>query len=270
MQTPIPESEDLPMVLPGQDWSPWVYMDLEWGKFSDGKLVVLLTINFGKHHLEILRGRVWFGLRGVELELEPSNATIPYGYRWPMSPLQEEIKIKCSVKDVDITKDNRSEVGDYRSGFGPKGLRFSIGSSGKREKGAEQTAEAHDEFEHMVGQVDTRGSAEKAYWDFEVRRGDTYLQGRLDKKEICKLILQDERCILRSTLRTVKKDIRFLSGEGLWPEHLTKKKKSVIMGLLRRHIANTMKPEIRLLRLEWPDSGSLHGPGNIHREDYQR
>jgi hypothetical protein len=245
-------------------------MDLEWGEYSDGKLVVLLTINFGKHHMEILRGRVWFGLGGVELELEPSHATIPYEYRWPRPSLQEETKINVSVKGIDITKDNRSKVGSCKSGCGPKGLSFSIGSSGKREKGAEQPTGVHDELEPLVGQVNTRGSPEKAYWDFEVRKGDTCLQGRFDKKEICKLILQGEHCILRSTLRIFKKNIRLLSREGFWPEHLTKKKKSVIMGLLRRHIANTMKPEIRLLRLEWPDSGSLHGPGNIHREDYQR
>ena len=155
------------------DWSPWVYVELNWGDLCDegsGRSGLLLTINFSKHFMKVLGGRVWFGLRSGELKLEPINATIPYKHRWPQSSLAVEIKTKRSISKTSGSKQAQSDTKTLDAKADFKDISASLSSSSKREMGLEQSALIQDDFEHTVWQVYTKGSEQKAYWDFEVAR----------------------------------------------------------------------------------------------------
>lgn len=232
------------------DWSPWVYLQLEWTKPSEGvNRGLLLTINFAKHHMKVLGGRVWFGLRRGELKLTPSNGVIPYEHRWPESPLEVNFKFKRTVNETKGTKRSRSTSDKLNVGHTLTNTKLSIGTSRNGEKAEEQVKGIKDEFEYVTWRIRPKGSDKEAYWDFEALEIESCLQGRLFKKEICKVM---PPCGVRASFRVFKRDIQPIGGEGLWPENLEAVKCAVILALLRRHIVKTLGPEAFLLEVPNP------------------
>ena len=222
------------------DWSPWVYLNLEWGGLSDNDLGLLLTINFNKHHLKILGGRVWFGLRGGELKLELTNAVMFYQHRWPQSPLEEKIKVKHRISKTSLSKSTRNSNAQANLAETSASMSFSR----TKETGGELTTSVEDEVEYVIWQISTKGSEKEAYWDFEVGGGNPCLQGRLTEQEIGKVIVQAEPYAVQAEFKVFKKDIRPLHGEGFWPENLSNTKKAVLLAFLRIIIARHMNPVV--------------------------
>ena len=236
------------------DWSPWVYIRLKWGKPSDDGLGILLTINFNKHHLKILGGRIWFGLLGGELKLEPINAEIPYEHRWPETPLVVKTEIRHKSGKTSGSKETRSSSREFNAEGNLADATASGGFSRTKGFENERLNSLEDEYVHI--HISTKGSEKEAIWDFEVSEGNLCLQGNLIEKEISKLVVHNEPYAVHASFRVFKKDIRPLSAEGIWrPEDLgsTKKikkiKKSILLALLRKEIAK-MNPVIHSFRLE--------------------
>ncbi len=235
-----------------QDWSPWLYLALEWGESSDDGLDLLLTINFHRHYLEMLGGKIWFGLRGAELQMAVTNGMMPNEHRWPDTPLQSKLEIKRSVSETHGSTQSEGA----RVGFTASLKKAGATAADNTTDGEAKSSRTQDDFEFVDWQVSHKGSDTTAYWEFETRTGQPYLQASLVKQKIAVLTAIDHPCILQATVTVFKKDIYPLGGEGLWKEDLTKAKKSIVLALLRKGIVKKMQPLVSLeLQYPHPETG---------------
>gem|GEM_PF-6526063 len=161
------------------DWTPWVFMKLEWGPYTDNGLGLLLTINFNQHHLDVLGGRVWFAFRSCLLTVSPSNATVPYSSRWPMKPLEVKCKVKRSL--VNSIKEKKTE--SVAAGADFENSVPSLDFSFEGEVVKDGSASTKDEFHHEFWQTQTKGSEVKPYWDFRASDYDKWLKGGWSDKQ---------------------------------------------------------------------------------------
>jgi len=95
------------------DWTPWVYLNVEWGGQRGAARQVLLTIHFGEHHLDLPGGRVSFGLLKGQLQVTPSAGKFPSGSLWPKSVSDSTVAAKRKVRrephdDLDHRTGHRS------------------------------------------------------------------------------------------------------------------------------------------------------------------
>ena len=215
------------------NWSPWVYMKLNWGQLLGNRLVLLLTINFGKHHIKVLGRDVKFGLRGGQLKLVPIKALIPYKYRWPKSELTAGIKVKRSVNQESSS--TQKDSGGFDATVDLQDTKTSIDISNKKDNETQEKRSVQDEFEHVIWQIYTQGSEDEVYWSFEVSSGDSCLQGSLIEQVLCKLVLATNFCAVQSKFEVFARDILPLRGFGWpWPENLSDSKQFVIQSILRK------------------------------------
>lgn len=253
--TDIPNVEKVQQqnnVSTSDDWSPWMYMDLKWGKQTNDGLGLLLTISFGDHYKKIFGGDIWFGLRASKLQLVTKHARVPHKHRWPDASLRDNIEVKRTVREATSSKHTQSYSEGLKANAGIKNASASASSSRRKEAGEEKSDFINDEFEHVDWKIYSSGSENKAYWSFEALPAEPCLRGHLLEKEICKIISSADSYGVQATLSVFKKDIQILSGQGLWPEDIGKSKKTVILSLLRRHIANKIGPEVQSLELQRP------------------
>lgn len=79
------------------DWTPWVYLNVEWGGRRGTARQVLLTIHFGEHHLDLAEGQVSFGLLKGELQLTPSAGKFPSNLLWPKNLAEATVDAEPKV-----------------------------------------------------------------------------------------------------------------------------------------------------------------------------
>jgi hypothetical protein len=216
------------------DWTPWVYLNVEWGAENDAGRPVLLTVNFGEHHLKVRGGRVWFGLSGGELDLKPSAGAFLPEYFWPENPLEVAVKCKRTVQVVQTDKRHGS-IG-IKAALATPTVEANIGSG----RDAEIANTAIDVFDEIRLLVSPHGSPSHHFWNFSPAPGTPCLKGKLERKEIARMAAPAPAAALKVTFSVFKRDILPLRAEGLWPENVSPTKNAVVTALLRKFVADRL------------------------------
>lgn len=227
------------------DWTPWVYLALEWGK-QHGRMrgcPLLLTLSFGMHHLKVLGGRVWFGLSGGVLDITPIGGSFLIERFWPKNTLEPSVSVQRTLRAERRDTQNRS-MGVKASLEGPNAT---ANLSSKQDAVIANSIE--EVLEHMHLRVIVHGAPSRALWTFATAPGELYLAGRLTRREIARLKMGQGRSGLKAAFSVFKKDIRVLFAQGLWPENVSENKHRVLMRLLRKFVADQMGQTVCLLEL---------------------
>lgn len=147
---------------PNTDWRMWVNYSLEPGNRSSSKVNLLLTIVFNKHHVDLIGGTVWFGLRSGELALRPTNATIPMSDRWPQMTLAPAFEAKREFSRGASSKNKVTRSLTMGATLLASEPRASTGASYGTANEQEQSVKMNDEFLHFVRQITWKGHEHEA------------------------------------------------------------------------------------------------------------
>lgn len=247
--------QDTAVVQPARpdDWTPWIYLGLDWQQEGRQPPAVALSITFGRHHVNIPGGRIWFGLRGGELALRPSGGQFSNGHFWPQNPLEVKVEVKRTLRTEQSRK--LSQSASAKADLEPLTAGFNYGSGS--EISSAQIIEDAAQFVHW--RISSHGSPIHAIWSFEAAPGEPCLDGRLVAQAIARFASAAEIGTVNAQFSVFKKDIRPLAAEGLWPEDISNSKRAVLGAWIRKLIAKRMGPVVYDLDLPAPVTEVRHG-----------
>jgi len=225
----------------GAQWAPWIYINLEWRTCGEHMLSrqVLLTTHFGEHHLDVFGGRVWFGLRGVELQVTPSVGEFASEHLWPENLLEVTVEVDRKASTERREKRHGSMSAKVHS------KEANAEASAASDRAIETNNAIEDVYKQVHWRIVVQGSPSSPIWKFLASPREPFLQGRLVRQQIGQLkSISDDTTSLSAELRLFKKDIRPSFAEGLWPEDISNSKHVVLMALLRKMIANRIGPTV--------------------------
>lgn len=240
------------LVLPKTDWQMWVNYELKPGDVSDQKADILLTIFFAYHNVDLIGGRIWFGLRGGELSLQPNNATIPLEERWPQTPLLPSIETKRTITVGAASRENLKTTLGTDAEFITREAGVSLIASHGSENEKADSLGISSEFSQIEWQITCKGSDCQTIWQFESKLYNQYLCGSLRSQRLCTIFSKTRDFSIQASFNVYARDISILDASGIWPEGTGANKKGVIRALLRKFIAEAMNAELPTIKLYFP------------------
>lgn len=200
---------------PDNRCSGCLFLDLElseipegfWGRPSDSKIDLMLTLNFNEQREDLPFGRIRFGLRGGELRLKLTNGKIPYRDR----AFNDSLTVTLNA-EVEIGEGRESQSG-LSGTYGEKS-----GVTAKRDR--KTTATRTETFQQTMSLVSTKGSEEEPAWVFEAHKSEPLLKGDLIEEKLATMTIASNPYKITATFEVSLKDIWLNAGEGIWLQEL--------------------------------------------------
>lgn len=198
-----------------------------------------LTLQFREQRELLVGGHIKFGLKGGTLRIKLQNAQVP------LAASEEERSFELSIqkKRQPLASQNQSAVVDT---LPENQLRV------KANLAAQKTVQKIDAVPLVSCQVTVKGSPENPIWVFTADRNESILKGLLKNVVLTTLDIAAQPCCVDATFEVSPRDVYLTEAEGLWPQHISKKRSVVIeRAIARRFLEEKLKPYLSRQELRY-------------------
>lgn len=215
-------------------------LQLEGTPVEPDRIDLHLTINFNEQWESFPNGKIAFGLTGGKLKLKLENGTIPYEFR----DLTGSFELSAQTKTLDAQGSNTQND-----------IKFSLAENQPytKDRGNTDSNKLRTKpFSLGVCQVTTKGSQKNPTWVFEVKTGESVLNGSLQNAKLATLKAIALPCCVEATFEVSIQDIYLIETEELWSQNINTNQLAVLKrGIAQLLLQRKLKPYLSRVRLQY-------------------
>lgn len=199
-----------------------------------------LTLQFREQRELLVGGHIKFGLKGGKLRIKLQNA------QFPLLASEVERSFELSVQKKRQPPAASQNPSDLTPALpeNKQGVKANIA--------AQKPAQKTDSVQFVSCQVTVKGSQENPIWVFTVDKNESVLKGLLKNVVLTTLDITAKPCCVDATFEVSPQDVYLTEAEGLWPQHISKKRSVVIeRAIARRFLEEKLKPYLSRQELRY-------------------
>lgn len=199
-----------------------VWIKLHMLSMSGNMIELKATIRFSEQELEVLGGKVWFGLKRGTLRLAIENGRMPLETMGLVVPFENEIEVDSIQESTQETELKITVPSGFRD-------RRSLRESNSRQR--------------KIYQCYTKGTETEPIWGFEVKR-DLVLTGQLTEVTLGRIEVSEKPCTIKAKFEVDSpKDLHLTRASGIFPENIGTNKLAILeRELFFRFVASRLQP----------------------------